>query len=220
MQPAHEAQPCQARLPTLVLSVVVSAQNGPEVNPAGGQSTGNFENPGLTGGLRGRKRDATEGGTREIGLIEYPPAVKANRVEKQFPVITMDVMATVLDVLGMDSFEGRPLDGMSLLPILRGAWHNRSVLLLCAQALLATDCSDEASGVDWGHGLALSTLSVATVLTLWLMGRGDHGASDRARRWHPRLVPLRRHQPSVRQGRPELPQPLPLPGQQHLRHAR
>ena len=51
------------------------------------------------GGLRGRKRDATEGGTREIGLIEYPPAVKANRVEKQFPVITMDVMATVLDVL-------------------------------------------------------------------------------------------------------------------------
>ena len=117
-----------------MLSVVVS-QNGPEVNPAGGQSTGNFENPGLTGGLRGRKRDATEGGTREIGLIEYPPAVKANRVEKQFPVITMDVMATVLDVLGMDSFEGRPLDGMSLLPILRGAWHNDNVLVLFAHRL-------------------------------------------------------------------------------------
>ena len=59
-------------------------------------------------------------------------------METQFPVITMDVMATVLDVLGMDSFEGRPLDGMSLLPILRGAWHNNNVLLLCAQALLAT----------------------------------------------------------------------------------
>ena len=44
-------------------------------------------------------------------------------------MITMDVMATVLDVLGMGSFEGRPLDGMSLLPILRGAWHS---LLLCA----------------------------------------------------------------------------------------
>ena len=110
-------------------------QNGPEVNPAGGQSTGNFENPGLTGGLRGRKRDATEGGTREIGLIEYPPAVKANRVETQFPVITMDVMATVLDVLGMGSFEGRPLDGMSLLPILRGAWHNQHVLVLFAHRL-------------------------------------------------------------------------------------
>ena len=50
----------------------VGVQNGPEVNPAGGQSTGNFENPGLTGGLRGRKRDATEGGTREIGQISSP----------------------------------------------------------------------------------------------------------------------------------------------------
>ena len=50
------------------------SDNGPEVNPAGGQSTGNFANPGRTGGLRGRKRDATEGGTREIGIIEYPLA--------------------------------------------------------------------------------------------------------------------------------------------------
>ena len=114
---------------------MLSAQNGPEVTPAGGQSTGNFKPPGLPGGLRGRQRDATEGGSREIGLIEYPPAVKANRVEKQFPVITMDVMATVLDVLGMDSFEGRPLDGMSLLPILRGAWHNDNGLVLFAQRL-------------------------------------------------------------------------------------
>eukprot|EP01047_Picozoa_sp_COSAG01_P036886 COSAG01_NODE_2900_length_6892_cov_34.502871_2_plen_67_part_00 len=48
----------------------------------------------------GRKRDATEGGTREIGLVEYPPAVKANRVETTYPIITMDLMATVLDILG------------------------------------------------------------------------------------------------------------------------
>ena len=137
--------------------VSITADNGPEVNPAGGQSTGNYENPGLTGGLRelrlglglsvccrrrrrccrrrrrrcccrcccccctkssrrtrasdvplrtarvfsgGRKRDATEGGTREIGLVEYPPAVKANRVEAAFPIITMDLMATVLDIHG------------------------------------------------------------------------------------------------------------------------
>jgi hypothetical protein len=32
----------------------------------------------------------------------------------------MDLMATVLDILGMESFENRPLDGMSLLPILKG----------------------------------------------------------------------------------------------------
>ena len=33
------------------------------------------------------------------------------------------------------SFEGRPLDGMSLLPILRGAWHNDNVLVLFAHRL-------------------------------------------------------------------------------------
>jgi hypothetical protein len=53
---------------------------------------GNYKNPGLTGGLRGRKRDATEGGTREIGLVEYPPAVKANRVESRYPIQTTDIM--------------------------------------------------------------------------------------------------------------------------------
>ena len=108
--------------------VSITADNGPEVNPAGGQGTGNYKNPGLTGGLRGRKRDATEGGTREIGLIEYPPAVKANRVEMEYPVQTTDVMATMLDILGMESFEGRPLDGHSLLPILRGEITQRPVV--------------------------------------------------------------------------------------------
>ena len=54
-------------------------------------------------------------GVREIGLVEFPPAVKANRVEKQFPISTMDLMATVLDVLGLESHNKRSLDGISLL---------------------------------------------------------------------------------------------------------
>eukprot|EP00729_Bicosta_minor_P010916 gene10916-9748_t len=82
--------------------VSLTADNGPEVNPAGGQGTGNFANPGLTQGVR------------EIGLVEFPPAVKANRVEKQFPISTMDLMATVLDVLGLESHNKRSLDGISL----------------------------------------------------------------------------------------------------------
>lgn len=100
--------------------VSITADNGPEVSPAGGQGTGNFINPGRTGGLRGRKRDATEGGTREIGIIEYPPAVKANAVHEAYPIITMDVMATILDILGMPSHAGRALDGHSLLKVLAG----------------------------------------------------------------------------------------------------
>lgn len=35
--------------------------------------------------------------------------------------------ATMLDILGLDSYEQRPLDGMSLLPILRGDITDRPI---------------------------------------------------------------------------------------------
>jgi hypothetical protein len=103
--------------------VSLTADNGPEVSPAGGQGTGSFINPGSTTGLRGRKRDVTEGGTRVIGLVEYPPAAVptvGGRVEARFPISTMDVLPTVLDALGLHAPAHRPLDGRSLLPHLRG----------------------------------------------------------------------------------------------------
>lgn len=96
----------------------ITADNGPEVSPQGGQGTSLFPNPGRTAGLRGRKRDCTEGGTRVIGLVEYPPAVRANREETSFPIITSDVLATVVDILNVSA--PHPLDGISLLPVLRG----------------------------------------------------------------------------------------------------
>ena len=110
--------------------VSMTADNGPEVNPAGGQGTRNFANPGLTGGLRGRKRDATEGGTREIGLVEFPRAAVATaggRVESRFPIATMDLLPSVLDALGLPphGVAGRALDGTSLLPVLRGEVKER-----------------------------------------------------------------------------------------------
>lgn len=101
--------------------ISITADNGPEVNPAGGQGTGSFANPGLTGGLRGRKRDVTEGGTRVIGLVEFPPTAhpsSGGRVEPHYPISTMDILPTLLDALGLDAH--RPLDGISLLPYLRG----------------------------------------------------------------------------------------------------
>lgn len=107
--------------------VTMTADNGPEVDPAGGQGTPNFRNPGRTGGLRGRKRDATEGGTRVIGLLEYPPLVKMNRHEPRFPISTMDLLPTVMELLGLDpsAVGHRVLDGISLLPTLRGEQPER-----------------------------------------------------------------------------------------------
>lgn len=105
--------------------VSITADNGPESNPCSGQGTECFANPGRTDGLRGRKRDVTEGGTREIGLVEFPAAVRANRVEQHFPISTLDLLPTVLDLLDLKSYKGRSLDGISLLPVLRGEMQER-----------------------------------------------------------------------------------------------
>jgi arylsulfatase A-like enzyme len=57
--------------------VSITADNGPEVSPQGGQGTSDFPNPGRTAGLRGRKRDAT--GTRDRSGPRTLPARCARR---------------------------------------------------------------------------------------------------------------------------------------------
>ena len=51
-----------------------------------------------------------------IGLVEYPPWIAANIEEPFFPVVTMDVMASVMDILNVTGPVGetRALDGISL----------------------------------------------------------------------------------------------------------
>lgn len=115
-----------------------TTDNGPEVNcpPVGrcgsgknGQiPPGTLHRPdcggaGSAGPLRGRKRDVWEGGHRVPGIISWPAVVgNASRVSWD-PVITMDYLATIMDVLGVP----RPaeqadwaFDGVSVLPLLRG----------------------------------------------------------------------------------------------------
>eukprot|EP01050_Picozoa_sp_SAG11_P017196 SAG11_NODE_2451_length_3346_cov_3.959347_3_plen_361_part_00 len=95
-------------------------QNGPEgqsIHGYHGQRAG--DNPGSTNGLRGRKRDLTEGGIREPGLLEWPRMIKKNLVTN-FPAATFDYKPTVLDILGIEPPSGWPLDGTSLVPLIKG----------------------------------------------------------------------------------------------------
>jgi|EP01047_Picozoa_sp_COSAG01_P048365 arylsulfatase A-like enzyme len=63
------------------------------------------------------------GGHRVPGIISWPAVAKGPARQSWDPVVTMDFMATVLEVLGVE----RPatqaswaFDGVSVLPILRG----------------------------------------------------------------------------------------------------
>lgn len=112
-----------------------TTDNGPEVNcapegrcggvheiPPGTLHRPASKGPGSAGPLRGRKRDVWEGGHRVPGIISWPAVAKGPARESWAPVVTMDFMATILEVLDMKrpaSQSDWAFDGISVLPILR-----------------------------------------------------------------------------------------------------
>ena len=91
-----------------------SSDNGPERGT-----------PGVTNGLRDRKRSVYEGGIRVPAIIEWSDVIKSNKVS-WFPIVSSDFLPTVYDILGVKPEDDRPLDGISILPYLRGEVEHRN----------------------------------------------------------------------------------------------
>jgi arylsulfatase A-like enzyme len=72
------------------------------------------------GPLFHHKTTVWEGGIRVPCLVRWPGHVPAGRVVKE-PAITMDLTATVLAACGVEPPKGRKLDGIDLMPVLKGA---------------------------------------------------------------------------------------------------
>ena len=86
--------------------VFFTADNGPEHNT-----------PGSTGGLTGRKRDLTEGGVRNPGLLEWPLKITQN-VRSDYPAKVFDYLPTVLALFNVESSHPAwSLDGINLVPV-------------------------------------------------------------------------------------------------------
>ncbi len=92
---------------------------------------GGLPNVGATGG-RGKKGDIYEGGLRVPAIFEWPAKIKNARISS-FPAYTSDIFPTLIDIIGVKADPARPLDGISLLPVLdqkvdtrkepMGFWH-------------------------------------------------------------------------------------------------
>jgi arylsulfatase A-like enzyme len=80
--------------------------------------------PGSAGPFKGRKRDLWEGGIRVPGMLEWPAVVKGPRVVS-IPCVTTDYLPTVLDYLGITLGPPRPIDGISLRPLIEGVMAER-----------------------------------------------------------------------------------------------
>ena len=88
-----------------------ASDNGPE--GAKGKA------PGSAAHLRGRKRDLYEGGVRVPGILQWPAMVKKGR-STDYPAVTSDYLPTILDLIDAKRLDSRPIDGISLLPLIQG----------------------------------------------------------------------------------------------------
>lgn len=69
--------------------------------------------PDTTGHLRGFKKDFYEGGLRVPSIIEWPRSIQPRTT--RFPICTMDIFPTLIDVAGLDPKDINPVhDGISV----------------------------------------------------------------------------------------------------------
>jgi len=85
---------------------------------------GGLPRVGSTGG-RGYKGEIYEGGLRVPAILEWPARIKEHRIS-QFPANTSDIFPTLLDIIGAQVDTCRPLDGVSLVPLLNNQIDSRT----------------------------------------------------------------------------------------------
>lgn len=79
---------------------------------------------GSTRGLRGRKRSLYNGGIAVPALVRWPGVVALGG-RYDFPASTLDYLPALIDALDYTMPDNRPLDGESLLPLMRGEARER-----------------------------------------------------------------------------------------------
>lgn len=79
---------------------------------------------GSSGGRRANKGSIYEGGISVPSLIEYPPLVTSPRTT-DLPCVTSDIYPTVLELCGVKPEKQPVLDGVSLVPLLKGEMKER-----------------------------------------------------------------------------------------------
>ncbi len=74
--------------------------------------------PSTVGNLRGNKGTIYEGGLRVPAIIQWPAMIKQPRITS-YPATVLDILPTILDIDAIPYPDpDRPLDGISLLPLM------------------------------------------------------------------------------------------------------
>ncbi|MCZ6632146.1 MAG: sulfatase-like hydrolase/transferase [bacterium] len=95
------------------------SDNGPE-----GRTGHDSRHRGSSGGLRGRKRSLFDGGVGVPALLNWPGHAEPGRTVTT-PYSTLDYFPTIVDLMGYEMPDDRPIDGISLMPLIRGEMTER-----------------------------------------------------------------------------------------------
>ena len=101
------------------------SDNGPEGMTDKGEPAWCRNSRGVTGHLRGRKRSLFEGGVLGPACLEWPGHVEAGRVV-DMPCSTLDYLPTVRELTGFKMPDARPIDGVSLMPMIQNKMSRRA----------------------------------------------------------------------------------------------
>jgi len=100
------------------------SDNGPEGMTSNGKQNWCKNSRGVTAGLRGRKRSLFEGGLAGPALLEWPGHAKPGHIVT-VPCSTLDYLPTIRQVLRFKMPHDRPIDGISLVPLIEGKMTKR-----------------------------------------------------------------------------------------------
>jgi hypothetical protein len=102
----------------------MTSDNGPE-DGANSPNETNTTRSLSSGRFLERKRSLHEGGVRVPGILEWPDVIPSGRVT-DFPAVTSDYYPTTLDFLELSVPNQKPLDGISLRPLIAGTATTRT----------------------------------------------------------------------------------------------
>lgn len=92
--------------------IVFTSDNGPEGDGKGADSR-------LHRWVGGRKRAVYEGGIRVPGIVRLPGSIPVGKTS-DVPVIGSDLLPTICEIVGITPPKDRVIDGVSLVPLIRG----------------------------------------------------------------------------------------------------
>lgn len=102
----------------------LTSDNGPEDGANSPNETSTVRSL-SSGRFLERKRSLHEGGVRVPGILEWPDVISTG-TSTDFPAITSDYYTTILDYLELSVPNQKPLDGISLRPVIEGTATTRT----------------------------------------------------------------------------------------------